>query len=41
MMSHVRRRGRLESVTWTAVLVAASAVAMILLLQAARRGTTG
>jgi len=38
MMSHRRRRGRLESCTWTAVLVAASAVAMVLLLHATQWG---
>ncbi|WP_256462553.1 hypothetical protein [Streptomyces sp. ICN903] len=32
------RRGRLESCTWTTLLVTVSAVAMVLLLQAAHRG---
>ncbi len=33
-MSHDRRRRRLESCTWSTLLVAASTLALVLLLQA-------
>ncbi|GAA2414310.1 hypothetical protein GCM10010420_49910 [Streptomyces glaucosporus] len=37
MMSHERPRRRLESCAWTTLLVAASTLALVLLLQAAHR----
>ncbi len=37
-MSHRTRRRRLESCTWTTLLVAVSTVAVVLLAQAAHRG---